>query len=91
MAHPPDTAARHPPPDRGHAVLAGHGCPIAASCVPMLAGAVALVLDHRASTVFLVLFTGCTALLVLLLGGASYAHWVHARPERVPARQFPRG
>lgn len=90
MAHPQNTGARHPPPDHGHAVLAGPGFPIAASCVPMLAGAVALVLDHRASTVFLVLFTGCTALLALLLAGASYAHWAHARRERVPARQFPR-
>ena len=69
MAQPQNPGAWHPPPASGGRDHKGNGWPIAACCVPMMAGAVALMLVDRASVVFLVLFTACTALVALLMAG----------------------
>jgi hypothetical protein len=52
----------------------GSGWPVAASCVPMLAGAAALVLTRRAGIIFLILFASCPAILFLLMAGVYHAH-----------------
>ena len=49
----------------------GNGWRVAVSCVPMLAGAVTLVVVHRAGVVFFVLFASCTLLLVLLVSSTG--------------------
>ena len=51
---------------------AGHnGWRVAASCVPMLAGAVTLMLVHRCGVAFVILFASCTLLLVLLVSSTG--------------------
>jgi hypothetical protein len=40
----------------------------------MLAGAVGLVLAHRAGVAFLVLFASCAALVTLVMAGISRLH-----------------
>lgn len=46
--------------------------PIAACCAPLLAGAVLLVLLHKAGITFLVLFFSSTALMVLLMAESGH-------------------
>jgi uncharacterized membrane protein YwaF len=89
MAQPPPQGPRRPPPDPSNGDHRGNGWPIAACCIPMLAGAVALVLAHRAGVVFLILFASCTALVALVMADISRLHWRHIRHQRVPARRFP--
>ena len=89
MVQPPPPGARHPPPDLSNGGRRGNGWPIAACCIPMLAGAVALVLAHRAGVVFLILFASCTALVALVMAGISRLHWRHVRHQRASARRFP--
>ena len=89
MAQPLDPDARHPPPDPANGDHSGNGWPIAACCLPMLAGAVGLVLAHRAGVAFLILFASSTALVALVMAGISRPHWRHVRHERAPARRFP--
>ena len=74
MAQPHDPGARHPPPDPANGDPRGNGWPIAACCLPMLAGAVGLVLAHRAGVAFLVLFASCAALVTLVMAGISRLH-----------------
>ena len=50
---------------------AGHGWRVAASCIPMLAGAATLVVIHRAGVAFFILFASCTLLLVLLVSSTG--------------------
>lgn len=88
MAQPRNPVAWHPPPGDVNGDRNGRGWPIAAACLPMLAGAVALVLVHRAGLVFLILFASCTALLALMMAGIGFHPWVHPRPRRIPARRF---
>jgi hypothetical protein len=57
MAPPQDLGARHPP-DRRKDDRGGNGWPIAACCIPTLAGAVTLVLAHLVGVTFLILFAG---------------------------------
>jgi hypothetical protein len=89
MAQRHDPGARLPPPDPASGEHGGNGWPIAACCFPMLAGAVALVLAHRAGVTFLILFAACTALVALVMAGISRPHWRHVRHQRAPARRFP--
>lgn len=44
---------------------------VAASCIPMLAGAATLMVIHRAGVAFIILFASCTLLLVLLVSSTS--------------------
>lgn len=46
--------------------------PVAACCAPLLAGAVTLVLVHKAGATFLVLFLTCTALMVVLMAESGH-------------------
>lgn len=48
-----------------------NGWRVAASCIPMLAGAATLMVVHRAGVAFLILFASCTLLLVLLVSSTS--------------------
>jgi hypothetical protein len=89
MAQPHDPDAWHPPPGPANGDQSGSGWPIAARCLPILAGAVGLVLAHRAGVVFLILFASCTALVALVMAGISRLHWRHVRHQRAPARRFP--
>lgn len=63
--------AWHLSPKRRPGGHGGNGWRAAASCIPMLAGAVTLVVVHRAGVVFFVLFASCTLLLVLLVSSAG--------------------
>jgi hypothetical protein len=67
MPQPHDQSSRHPPSGHSHGYHRGDCWPIAASCLPMLAGAAALVVFHRASVLFLITFAACTALLALAM------------------------
>jgi hypothetical protein len=49
----------------------GNGWRVAASCIPMLVGAVSLVVIHRAGMVFFILFVSCTMLLVVLVSSTG--------------------
>jgi hypothetical protein len=76
--------ARYPPPRRGGGDGRWYCWPIAAMCIPMLAGAVVLVLTHRAGVTFLFLFLSCMMLMVLLMA------WLgHSPHERVSHRRLP--
>jgi anti-sigma-K factor RskA len=54
-------------PKRRSSDHGGNGWRVAVSCIPMLAGAVALVVVHRAGVPFVVLFASCTLLLIVLV------------------------
>ena len=56
--------------------------PIAASCIPMLAGVVVLVVAHRAGLTFLALFLSCTTLMVALMVWLGHSPHEPARPRR---------
>jgi hypothetical protein len=88
MAQPHDPGACHPP-DPGNGDHKGNGAPIAACCLLMLAGAVGLVVAHRAGVVFLILFASCTALVASLMAGISWLGVRRVRRPRVRARRFP--
>ena len=64
-------AAWHLWPKRRAGDHGGNCWRVAASCLPMLAGAVTLVIMHRAGTVFFILFVSCTLLLVLLVSSTG--------------------
>jgi hypothetical protein len=72
MTRPHDPVAERPP---GGARRNG-SCPaawsVAACCAPLLAGAVALVLVHKAGVTFLVLFFSSTAIMVLLMAESGH-------------------
>jgi len=53
----------------------------------MLAGAVGLILAHRAGVVFLILFASCTALVALVMAGISRLHWRHGRHRPISKRR----
>ena len=89
MAQPPLPGARQPRPDPSNGDHRGNGWPITACCIPMLAGALALVLALRAGVVFLILFASCTALVALVMAGISRPHWRHVRHQRAPSWRFP--
>lgn len=72
---PQDLAPPHPPPDRRKRDRGGNGWPVAACCIPLLAGAVMLVLAHRGGVTFLILFASCTALNALLMAAVGHTHW----------------
>ena len=91
MAQPQSPGARHLPPDPGSGGHKGNGWPVAASCLPMLGGAVALVLAYRAGVAFLILFALCTGLMAVLMAGIGYPHWTHAWHQRIQARRLPPG
>ncbi|MCW2907921.1 MAG: hypothetical protein JWL68_2710 [Actinomycetia bacterium] len=88
MVQSHNPVARHPKPDGVNGDRKGKGWPIAAACLPMLAGAAAFVLADRAGLVFLTLFVSCTALVALMMAGIGSPHWMHPRHHRVPARRF---
>ena len=46
--------------------------PVAACCALLLAGAVTLVLVHKAGAIFLILFLSCTAILVVLMAESGH-------------------
>lgn len=46
--------------------------PVAACCAPLLAGAVTLVLVHKAGVTFLVLFFSSTAVMVVLMAESGH-------------------
>lgn len=84
MTPPQDLGARHPPPGRRKDDRGGNGWPVAAGCIPTLAGAVALVLAHRGGVTFLILFASCTALNALLMAGVGHTDWAPVQHRRVP-------
>lgn len=64
VERPPGGARRHGP--------CPVAWPVAACCAPLLAGAVTLVLVHKAGATFLVLFPSCTAVLVVLMAESGH-------------------
>ena len=88
MTQSRDPAARHPSPEGVSGDRKGRGWPTAAACIPMLAGAVALVLADRAGLVFLALFASCTALMAWMTAGIGSPHWPHPRHHQVHAGRF---
>jgi Flp pilus assembly protein TadB len=58
-------------PKRRSSDHGGNGWRVALSCIPMLAGAVILVVIHRTGVAFFVLFASCTLLLILLVSSTS--------------------
>ena len=67
MPQTQNRSSRHLAGGRRHGDHGGNFWPIAASCLPLLAGAATLVLIHRATVLFLIMFAGCTALLALAM------------------------
>ena len=67
MPQPQNQDSRHPASRSGHGWHRANSWPIAASCLPLLAGAAALVLMHRATVLFLIMFAACTALLAVAM------------------------
>ncbi len=61
----------HLSPKRRPGGHGGNGWRVALSCIPMLAGAVVLVVIHRAGVPFFILFASCTLLLVLLVSSTG--------------------
>lgn len=49
----------------------GNGWRVAVCCLPMLAGAVTLMVIHRAGVAFFILFASCTLLLILTVGSTG--------------------
>ena len=85
MAPLPTPGARYPPPRPGRDDDRWYCWPIAATCIPMLAGAIVLVLAHRAGATFLILFLSCMALMVLLMAWLGHSPHDRARHRRLPA------
>ena len=88
MAQPDDPDAWHPPPGPANGDQSVNGWPIAACCLPTLAGAVGLVLADRAGVALLILFASCTALVALVMAGISRLHWRHVRHQPISKRQL---
>jgi hypothetical protein len=74
MVPPQNPGAGPEAQDRRNGDRGWNGWPIAASCVPMLAGAAMLFIAHRVGILFMILFTSCTAIMVLLMAGIGHAH-----------------
>lgn len=72
MISPHDPVAERPPGGARRNRHCPAAWPIAACCTPLLAGAVALVLMHKAGVTFLVLFFSSTAIMVLLMAESGH-------------------
>ena len=88
MAQPHDPDAWHPPSGPANGDQSVNGWPIAACCLRMLAGAVGLVLAHRAGVAFLILFASCAPLVALVMAGISRLHWRHVRHQPICKRRL---
>lgn len=72
MISPRDPVPERPPGGARRNGRCPAAWPIAACCTPLLAGAVLLVLVHKAGVTFLVLFFSSTALMVLLMAESGH-------------------
>lgn len=94
MIPPHEPVATGLPEDSPRSRHCPAGWPVAACCAPLLVGAVALVLVHKAGLTFLVLFLSSTALMVLLMaeGGHGLLSMTvqHGSKLRVPGSPLAR-
>ena len=72
MTLPHDPVTEHQPGGSRQSARCPVGGPILAASATLLAGAIILVLAHKASVTFLVIFVSSNAILLLLIAGSGH-------------------